>query len=393
MKTRRLYFEDPYRVEFEAKVLSQKPWKDKWALSLDQTAFYPESGGQPSDKGTLNGIKVTDVFDEQGVIFHVVEEEVKDKAVKGHIEWETRFDHMQQHAGQHILSQCFFKHLKGETRSFHLGEDVSTLEIGLQNIGEKEMEKIEKAANEVVFLNKEIRSYFLEQDRIDRIPLRRPPQKKGVIRVVEIDGFDYSACGGTHPRRTGEIGLIKILKKERIRNNVRFEFVCGMRALKDYVLKDRVVSQVANRFSTHASDLPSSIEKLFLETKELKKECKKLQSQVSLLEAQEIVRESSEKIIKRVFSDKTVDEMRLMALTIIKKPGYIVLFGLKKQERAHLVLARSEGMDLDLRESLDLVSPLIEGKGGGRASLVELSGTRPENIQSALDKVHEFIIT
>ena len=162
---------------------------------LDRTCFYPESGGQPSDKGTIEGIRVVQVLEEGAAIVHFLEGKVPADKVTGRIDWPTRFDHMQQHTGQHILSQAFFEVLKGETMSFHLGESLSTLEISVPKITDEEVEKVEELANRVLFEDREVRTYFVSEDLIQTVPLRKPPKKKGLIRVVEVASFDYSACG------------------------------------------------------------------------------------------------------------------------------------------------------------------------------------------------------
>ena len=230
--TQRLYFKDVYLTQFQARIISRSTIDGEPAVVLDQTCFYPEGGGQPSDSGWLNEIPVTKVLEQDGEIIHVLEKEMPEESVSGKIDWDVRFDHMQQHAGQHILSQCFHELLQGKTLSFHLGKVVSTLEIGLSDLSENQLSAVEKQANLMVFTDIPIKTYFVEPDGLESVPLRKPPQKAGTIRVVEVAEFDYSACGGTHPCRTGEIGLIKILKKDRIRNNLRFEFVCGYRALR-----------------------------------------------------------------------------------------------------------------------------------------------------------------
>jgi len=240
---KRIYFDDAYQVEFESKIIDRVKHNNRVALVLEQTCFYPESGGQPADKGTLNGVELIDVIEDKGRILHIVDQDIQEKKVKGKVAWKTRFDHMQQHAGQHILSQSFWELMQGKTMSFHLGQDVSTLEIDIQKISDLELEKVEEEANKVVFQNREIKTYFVDEDKMGEVPLRKPPKKSGVIRVVEVSDYDFSACGGTHPFRTGEIGLIKILKWGRIRNNLSFEFVCGSRALKDYTLKNRILLQ------------------------------------------------------------------------------------------------------------------------------------------------------
>lgn len=390
-ETKRLYLDDPYQVEFEARIVEKGMRENKPAVILDQTCFYPESGGQPHDKGWVDGIEVLKVFEEEGRIVHILEKDVEAESIKGKIDRETRFDHMQQHSGQHILSQCFHELLEAETLSFHLGEDVSTLEMDLRKVSDEDVERVEKRANQVVFQDREVKIHSLPEDKIGTLPLRRPPKKKGIIRVVEVSDFDYSACGGTHVRRTGEVGLIKILRWERIRDNIRFEFVCGSRALQDYTLKNRILRDLSNRLTVHEQEVPSSIERLFSDLKSQKTAIKKMREKVAQHEAQEFIQNAEGKIIKKIFQEKTHEEMRFLALNIIRKGDFAVLFGLKEKERGLLILACSEKLNIDMRELVPLVSPLINGKGGGNPSLVELVGENVENIAAALDKAQQFI--
>jgi alanyl-tRNA synthetase len=390
-KTDRLYFEDPYRIEFDARVSQTLSHEGHPAVILDRTCFYPESGGQPADKGTLDGISVLHVFEKDDHIVHVLEKEISSETVIGKIDWVLRFDHMQQHAGQHILSQCLVHLFDAATRSFHLGERTSTLEVDLRNISEIEAEQIEKLANNVVFQNKEIKSCFYSEEGISEVPLRRPTKKKGDIRVVTIADFDHTACGGTHPNTTGEIGVIKILKWDRIRNNVRFEFICGLRALQDYTRKHRDLRDLSNSLTVDDSEVVGFFEKLVSDLKAQKKINRKLLEKVVRYEAGEIMDEADGKIIKRIFSGRTLEEIRLLALTVMREGEHVVLFGLVTGERAHLLLACSENLGIDMRELVPIVSPLILGKGGGRPSLVEMSGEKKENLEQALDAAYKRI--
>jgi alanyl-tRNA synthetase len=389
--TKRLYLESPYKVEFEAQVVEKVIWEQKPALILDQTCFYPESGGQPCDKGIINGIEVIKVLEDEARIIHLLAEDMSSAKVTGKIEWQTRFDHMQQHSGQHILSQSFHELLGAETLSFHLGEAISSVEMDLRKISEEEVENVERRANEIVFQDREIKCYFIPEEKIESVPLRRPPKKKGLIRVVEVSDFDFSACGGTHVRRAGEIGLIKILKLERIRNNIRFEFICGKRALEDYLRKNRILRELSTRFTVNEGEILSSVEKLSSDLKSQKRKGKKMQEKIAQYEAQEIIQETKDRIIKELFVDKTPEEMRFLVLNIIRKGDFVVLFGLKGEERGHLILACSENINIDMREIVPLVSPLIKGKGGGRPSLVEIAGEKIENLEQALERAFEFI--
>lgn len=390
--TKRLYFEDPYRMEFEAGVVEELTCEGKPCLILDQTCFYPESGGQLSDKGTLSGVEVLRVFEDGDRIVHQIGKDIFVEKVQGHIDWETRFDHMQQHAGQHILSQSFFHLYKAETLSFHLGNKTSTIEVNLRTAGKDDVKNAEELANRIVFEDRLIKSYFVNMEEIENIPLRKPPKVAGLIRIVEVDSFDHSACGGTHPRRTGEIGLIKILKWERIRDNVRLEFVCGLRALRDYSLRNSVLRQVSLKFSSSENEVGSSVDKLLSDFKAQKKTIKRMQEQLIHYEAEEIIRQVKGKIIKKTFCGRAPEEMRFLALTLIKKGDYCVLFGSKLETRAYLILACSEKLAADMNELVPVVSALLEGKGGGRPSLVEISGERKENMEVALNKAHEWIL-
>ena len=389
--TKRLYFDNPYQVEFKAKVIGREVYEKQPALILDQTCFYPESGGQPADKGKINGVEVLDVQEKGTKILHVMKSEVEADSVSGIIEWETRFDHMQQHSGQHILSQCFDTLFDARTQSFHLGVKTSTVEIDLRDITEDDVEKVETLANEVVFQDEEICTYITPEEMIEKVPLRKPPQKSGHIRVVQISDFDYSACGGTHPNKTGEIGLIKILRWERIRNNLRFEFVCGRRALIDYGIKNRIIRDVAVKFNVGEGELVGSIDKMITEIKDVRRQMKKTQERLLNIEAQEIVKNAEGEVIKKVFTGKSPDEVRFLALAIIRSGDYIVLFGTKLQDRVHLVLASSEKSERDMRDCIPVVSSLIEGKGGGRPTLVEIAGHKKENLELALEKASEFL--
>ena len=390
-EAKRLYYENSYQVEFEAEVVERKNIEGKPALVLDQTCFYPESGGQPDDRGVINGIKVVRVLEEEEKVIHVLEENISSDRVKGRVDWQRRFDHMQQHSGQHILSQSFYELLKAETLSFHLGESVSTVEIDLRKADEGEVERVERRANEVIFEDREIKSYFVPEEKILTIPLRKPPQKKGEIRIVEVSGFDYSACGGTHVRRAGEIGIIKILVWERIRDNIRFEFICGRRAVEDYAQKNKMMRQLSNRFTVSEREVFASVEKIFSDLKSQRKRIRKLEEEVVRYEALEIVRQAKERIIRKIFRDKTAEQMKFLALNIIRQGSFVVIFGLKEEQRGHLVFARSGSINIDLRELLPLVSPLVKGKGGGQPSLVEIAAELPEDLETALEKAEEFI--
>lgn len=391
-ETKRLYHDDSYRVEFEARIVERRFLEGKPVLVLDRTCFYPESGGQPSDKGKINGTEVLQVLEEGKSILHFLSKDVLSDVIKGEVDWPRRFDHMQQHTGQHILSQSFFEILAGETLAFHLGDAVSTLEIGVSSFKEEEIKRIEKRANEIVFQDREVKTYFVPEEQIASVPLRRPPKKEGLIRVVEVDGFDYSACGGTHCRKTGEVGLIKIVGWERIRNNLRFEFLCGRRSLEDYSQKNRSLLQIAKQLSVHELDTPASVEKLQQEIKLLNRRTRKFQEDIARYEAQDVIKGAGGRIIHGIFDNKTAEEARLLAINIIHQGEFVVLYGVRSEEKDHLVFARSDTLRVDLRNLLSLVFSLVKGKGGGSPSLVEVVTEGKSDLRTILERAAEFIL-
>jgi len=390
--TVRLYFDDPYLVEFEASVVRRETRGGRPALVLDRTAFYPESGGQPADRGEINGVKVLDVQEDGDDIWHSVETDIPGGAVRGQVDWPLRFDRMQQHTGQHVLSQAFIEVLKGETRSFHLGDEVSTLEIGLDRVDESALERVERAANAVVFEDREVKTYFVSGDKIGEVPLRRPPKKEGTLRIVEVAGFDYSACGGTHVRHAGEIGLIKITRWEKIRGNLRFDFLCGRRALADYARKNALTRQLGGLFSVGDKDVPQAVEKALADLKGQKKAARVMQEALAGYEAKAVIENAPGRVIRRMFTDKTPEDVKLLALKVIRQAERIVVFAAKAAPQSHIILARSDSLAVDLRELAPLVSSIVNGKGGGGPSLVEIVTQDPSRLDEALLKAEDALL-
>jgi len=291
--TQKLYHDDAYQQEFQAQVLETITMGNRPGLILDKTCFYPASGGQPHDQGTLNGIPISGVFEREddGAVVHVVSGEVegpalnKGETVHGQIDWERRFDHMQQHTGQHILSQAFLRLLDAETVGFHLGAEASTIDVDKAPLEATQIDEVEELANTIVFADRPVRTYFVDQDRMEDLALRKQPMVAGPIRIVEVEGFDLSPCGGTHVKAAGEVGPIVITKSERRGSETRVEFLCGGRALADYRRQRRIVSELANQFSVGDWELVEAVNRLAEEAKRHRKELNAAQSQLLDYEA------------------------------------------------------------------------------------------------------------
>jgi len=252
--TDRLYYSDSYLTEFRARVIESSP--DLRRIYLDRTAFYPTSGGQPFDIGTLGGVRVNEVVDEDTRVAHVLDAPLRDTEISGVIDWRRRFDHMQQHTGQHLLSAVLIDLFDAPTVSFHLGAESSNIEVS--RVPEPEqIRKAERRANEIVYENRPVDVSF--RDSSEDLGLRKPADREGVIRIVSIQDLDRSACGGTHVRATGEIGPLLIRKQEKIRGNLRIEFLCGMRAVKRARADFEALSAIGRSFSSTLDETPALV--------------------------------------------------------------------------------------------------------------------------------------
>ncbi|MBC7224597.1 MAG: alanyl-tRNA editing protein, partial [Anaerolineae bacterium] len=241
--TTRLYYDDPYLTEFTARVVERLEWDGHPAVVLDRTAFYPTSGGQPHDTGRLQDVRVVGVEeDPEGRVVHLLERPLQADEVRGQVDWARRFDHMQQHTGQHILSQACWRTLRAETVGFHLGEEAATIDLDVPDLDLAALERAEVLANDIVCQDLPVHTAFLTDDEAATLPLRKPPAVHGKIRVVQVEGFDASACGGTHVRRTGEVGPIAVVRVEHRGRESRVHFLCGHRATQDHRQRIRITS-------------------------------------------------------------------------------------------------------------------------------------------------------
>ncbi|MGQ9595550.1 MAG: alanyl-tRNA editing protein, partial [Anaerolineae bacterium] len=277
----RLYYEDPYLTEFSARVVDRRTWDGRPALVLDRTAFYPTSGGQPHDTGRLNRARVVGVEeDPEGRVVHILDVPVEEDEVRGQVDWARRFDHMQQHTGQHILSQACWQVLRAETVGFHLGDETSTIDLDVAGLDFGALEQAEALANEIVFQDRPVRAAFFSEEEAATLPLRKPPAVHGAIRVVQVEGFDCSACGGTHVRRTGEVGPIAIVRVEHRGQESRVHFVCGHRAARDHRQRVHITSTLMSALTVGLGDLPEAVARLQEDLRAARKEARDLRERV-----------------------------------------------------------------------------------------------------------------
>lgn len=387
MRTERLFNDNPYLKEFNAKVVEVIPFNDKYGVVLDKTAFYPEGGGQPSDTGHLNDANVLQVIDKDGQLLHIVDKPLESETVKGLINWSRRFDHMQQHTGQHILSECFEKLLNGSTDSFHLGKDIVSIEINIENFSDSDMPQIENMANDIIYSNLPVTAKIVTDEELQSIPLRKKPKVSENIRIVEVKEFDYSPCGGTHVGATGEVGIIKIINWEKCKGGFRFTFVCGYRALKDYSLQNSITRALGEKLSVRNFDIVEAVDKLQTDYRIAVKQLSAATQELIKYEAEQLLAESSQvggiKLISKILEGRSMNDAKLLAQYLTQSPGTIVLLACRN-ETAQVLFTRSEDASIDMNNLLKKVFPIIDGKGGGNARTAQGGGDK-------VDKLDDFL--
>ena len=298
--TELLYYHDAYQVEFQARVLERLSGDGRAGLILDETYFYPTSGGQPYDTGRLAGAAVQDVElrEADGAVIHWLAADPGLEVVAGQVDWARRFDHMQQHTGQHVLSQAFEQIAGAATISFHMSAESSTLDLDAREMNDEQIAQAELLANQVVWQNRPVTVQFVTPAEARAMSVRKiPPAKNGRLRLIGIEEFDLCACGGTHVRQTGEIGLIKVTKSERQGGNIRIEFLCGRRALEDYDRKNLVLARLSNELTTGYWEIENSVARL----------------RADLKDAQRALKRKTEALIDLRHSHKQADVLKLLA--------------------------------------------------------------------------------
>ncbi|MFP3575831.1 alanyl-tRNA editing protein [Brevibacillus sp. SIMBA_076] len=377
----RLYYQDAYIQTFSAQITKRGTEEDGTAyVVLSKTAFYPTGGGQPCDLGLLGDIQVVDVEEIGGEVRHRLASSLPEEIteVTGQIDWERRFDHMQQHAGQHILSAAFLEVVQAETLAFHLGKERVTIDVRLDELTEDVWTKVEQRANQVVLENHPIIARFVEEAELATLPLKKQPTVTENIRVVMIPDFDYNPCGGTHPVRTSEVGMIKILGWERHRGNIRLEFICGWRALRDYTRKLATVRELARDLLTSEAELIEQTQRVIAERDLLKQTLMEKEKLLLGVEVQKQLAHAttigSVRLIQLAFTDKTIQELQQFAQMMTAEAPDTVCLLAATGEKLQLVFARGQASTVAVNQLIKETLPLISGKGGGNPAMAQGGG-------------------
>jgi alanyl-tRNA synthetase len=386
--TERLYYSDSHLIEFEARVVDLSDRVSGWtAVVLDRTAFYPTGGGQPSDTGTLNGVRVVECVDDgdKGVL-HVVQGAAPGRGdvVRGRVDWSRRLDHMQQHTGQHILSQSFVTLFNAPTRSFRVLDASCEIDVELNNPTTEVIERAVELANNVVWEDRAITIRNVTRDEAAELPLRKEPAREGDLRLIEIEGFDLTPCGGTHAYRTGEVGMIAVRSWERAKGLTRIEFVAGVRALADYRKANKSAREVAALFSTGRDDAPQLAAQMVEEHKELNRRIRALEETAAGAEAEKLLASARDGVVSQIFDGRDAESLKKLAHALISHPRTIVLLGSRDNDTARLVFARSADASGDMNALMREACTMLDGRGGGKSELAQGGGKNVGKIGDAL---------
>jgi len=377
--TDRLYYRDSYLTRFQARVVDANP--ERTRVYLDRTAFYPTSGGQPFDTGTLGGVTVTDVIDEGERIAHVTAEPVVRIEVEGMIDEARRFDHMRQHTGQHLLSAVFIEMLEAPTVSFHLGADACTIDIQREALSADNVRAVEKRANDLVMENRQVAVGF--RAAADDLGLRKATDRTGEVRVVTIAGLDRSACGGTHVRATGEIGPILIRKLDRIRGIVRLEFLCGTRAIARARADFDALAGVCRVLSCPLDEAPAHVSAQRERLQIAEKSRARLAVEVARIEGRELWRNTEPRPSGRRIAVRNVpavtEEVRILAQSFVA--GESACFIALASDPPGILLAASADSGIHAGNVLKAALAKHGGRGGGNAVLAQGSVPSREDVE------------
>jgi alanyl-tRNA synthetase len=399
--TERRYYSDSHTTKFEAKIVEHLTWDGKPAVVLDATYFYPTGGGQPCDRGTLNGAQVIDVVtrpDDLAVI-HVLEREIEGDTAQAQIDWARRFDHMQQHTGQHILTQAFVQTANLPTVGFHLSPDTVTIDLDATSISADQINTAENLANEVIWRNLPVTARLVSQNEMDGVRVRRIPGQLATegLRVVSVGEFDQTACGGTHVAATGEIGLLKIIRTDKRGGQIRVEFRCGGRALSDYRLRNDTTQRLTSLLNVGVSELDQSVSRLQNEIREMQRQRKAVVQQLLKTHAAELIAAAQTidgvRVVILVSDLYDLNDLRVLAKQLTATPSVLALLGMPG-EKAQIVLTCSPDLPYNLNPALQAgLAVLGNARGGGPANFVQGGGVpaTAAQIEAALNAARAAI--
>ena len=375
--TMKLYYQDSEISEAPVKVIDSRSDEVGYYAILDQSCFYPEGGGQPADTGRIGSAKVLDVQTVEGEIRHYTDVALPKDRFSAKLDWQRRWDHMQQHAGQHLLS-ALFEDVHGlKTQSFHLGQERVSIDLDLDTVTKAQLQEVEKMANRMISQRRAISTQWVSPAEAKELKLRKPPAVEGDIRLVRIDGIDLNACGGTHPKNTADIGLLKIISTEKAKGGTRVYFLCGNRALQYFSFLLETTDKLVVQLNAPAAELSEAAKALLADKSAADKTIKSLQEQLLNLEAEAILPDNG--IVEKIFEERPIKELQQLARHVTSRhAAATVLFISSSENDMRFVCAKGEQAPGDMREVLKQLLALTEGKGGGNVQFAQGGGRTAE---------------
>jgi alanyl-tRNA synthetase len=388
--TERLYYHDSFLKTFDATVTrcepESRPGGSRWKVTLDRTGFYPTSGGQPHDLGTLGNAPVIEVADAEDHVVHYTSAEVPVGPVKGTIDWARRFDHMQQHTAQHLLSAAFIELYKMQTISFHLGEEICTIDLATPSLAQSQLDAAERRTNEIIFEDRIVEVRFGTADELAEVGVRKNVDREGILRAIRIAEFDFQPCGGTHLSRTGQAGMILLRRFEKRRDAFRVEFVAGGRALASAKREHALLLEAATTLTCGLPEVPAGVVKLAEERRAANAALKDLEDKYADTEAARLLAESAAsssnntRVVSATLRATSPTYTSLLAAKIVghtSAAGFSVVAILANEIGGQVAVAQTKGGPLDLSAVLRDVLAQVQGKGGGRRDFAQATLTNP----------------
>lgn len=395
--TEKLFYKNAYIKEFDTVALRQaQDEHGNWFIVLAETAFYPTGGGQPHDMGMINGVQVVSVEEIDGELRHTLEQQIEQAdQIHGVVNWERRFDHMQQHCGQHILTAAFVELFQLPTVSFHLGVETCTIDLQTESMTEEILDKVEKRANEVIRENRPVETKWVTEGEALKYDLRKELTVADNIRLVIIPEFDYNGCGGTHPDSTAQVGSVKILGWEKQRNQIRIEFVCGERVLKQLHRKHGIIKELSRLLSSSEEQMSSSALQLLANNKILTKKVAELGEELLTYEAQKYFHEAvdwhGEQVVSSVFQNRSIKELQKLAKIMTSENRGMNLFLVTENgHQLQFVFARDSLAGMNMKKIVKEVLPLVNGKGGGSEHTAQGGGEKLLSGQELVEEIFKL---
>lgn len=387
----KIYYENQYIKEFVADIVNIKEIDNKFHIVLDKTAFFPGGGGQFSDTGIIENETVVNVYEENGVVYHILDiKPKKNQGLKCKIDWDKRQDGMHQHLAQHVISGCFYELFNQNTVSVHLGSDFSTVDI-VGELDDEKVRKVEVYANELINNNLEVRSFVPTKQELHKFKLRRVlPKTNEEIRVVKIGDLDINACCGVHPNNTLDLRMIKIKRYEKHKGNTRIEFLAGKRAINDSLKKDLLYGDICRFLNSNEEETMNRIKNLNDDLKALIDENKKAKDQLSQYEIKEMI-DNAHKIkdltvISKVYENENAKYVNKVISKLVENENTIALMAIQSIDKVNLIFGCSKNIkNITMKDLLSDSITLIDGRGGGSNFLAQGGGKNNNNLESCID--------